>query len=492
MEPVLDESRSEASWRGVFLSRPVLAALLVLAAAVAAEYVPTLAPLRVLSAPEGQRATTLDPEPQSSAAPELTPPAAQDAKPSPSTISELGFSEPPPKIPLESADPKALDGFFRALDRTRAKEAGAITRVIHFGDSVVASDYVSGTLRRLLQQRFGDAGHGFTLVTPAWPGYFHNDIETYSTAGWKLSRIVMPFADDGLYGLGGVSFQAEKNVLARVATSKKSDFGRNVSRFGVSYLASPDGGTFRISVDGSERTLVDTRADAKQARVHTLVVPDGPHEFEVLTKSGTTRLFGFLLERDGPGVVLDAIGVQGARVRFLDKQDDAHWAEQLRSREPALLVYQFGANESADGLMYPMADYHRTMKDVLTQGKRAVPSASCLVVGVMDRASKKGEEIRSLSVIPRLLAEQRAVAAEVGCAFFDTYRAMGGAGSMPNWVKRGLGQADLTHPSSIGADMIGTWIFRALIQRYGEFLASDGTLGAPANSASNTSSPSLR
>jgi hypothetical protein len=54
----------------------------------------------------------------------------------------------------------------------------------------------------------------------------------------------------------------------------------------------------------------------------------------------------------------------------------------------------------------------------------------------------------------------------VGCAFFDTYRAMGGQGSMARWVKRGLGQADLTHPSGVGAEMIGTWIYRALLQGY--------------------------
>ncbi|HET9931935.1 MAG TPA: hypothetical protein VFQ35_14635 [Polyangiaceae bacterium] len=488
---MLEKSPPAEPWRAVFLSRPFGAALLVTAFAVAAELVPALAPIRVLGGSAEQQATTLDAEPQNLTPPEveakaLAPPASSAATPA----ARIGFSDPPPKVPLESANPRALDDFFRALDATRAKKPGAVTHIIHFGDSVVASDYVSGTLRRLLQQRFGDAGHGFTLIMPAWPGYFHNDIETYSTSGWKLSRVVMPFADDGLYGLGCVSFQAEKNTLARVATNKKSDFGRNVSRFGVSYLAGPEGGTFQLSVDGAPQGLIDTRAISKEARVHTLDVPDGPHEFELLTKSGTTRLFGFLLERDVPGVVLDAIGVQGARVRFLDKQDDAHWAEQLRSRNPALLVYQFGANESADGLMYPMVDYHRTMKDVLEQGQRAVPHASCLVIGVMDRASKKGDEIRSLSIIPRLLAEQRAVAAEVGCAFFDTYRAMGGAGSMPSWVKRGLGQADLTHPSSVGADMIGTWIFRALMERYGAFVASAGA--APANSASNTSSPSLR
>jgi lysophospholipase L1-like esterase len=160
------------------------------------------------------------------------------------------------------------------------------------------------------------------------------------------------------------------------------------------------------------------------------------------------------------------LGVQGARIRFMDKQDDQHWADQLQLRSPQLLVYEFGANESTDGFLYSMADYHRTMLDVLMQGKRALPGASCLVIGTMDRAAKVGDEIVSLRVMPDLLANQRRAALDAGCAFFDTWTAMGGARSMPRWVRKGLGQADMTHPTAVGAEIIGTWIYRALLQSF--------------------------
>jgi len=69
-------------------------------------------------------------------------------------------------------------------------------------------------------------------------------------------------------------------------------------------------------------------------------------------------------------------------------------------------------------------------------------------------------------VIPALVAEQQQVALELGCAYYDTYRAMGGKGSMPIWVKRGLGQADLTHPSGAGAERLANWIHGALLRGY--------------------------
>ncbi len=373
--------------------------------------------------------------------------------------------EKPPPVHLEDVADRGMSHFYDSLRKTAAKQHHAITRIIHFGDSLVASDYVSGTLRRLLQQRFGDAGHGFTLVANAWPAYFHEGVSRYATSGWLVSRVVGPYTSDGWYGLGGVSFRAPPNTLLRVGTAKRGDIGRQVSRFELAYVAGPGGGSMRVRIDDKPAGELSTQSDEKQLKTSEWRVPEGPHELELLTTHGTSRLFGIVLERDVPGVVLDAIGIQGARLRFLDQQDDAHYASQLRWRNPDLVIYEFGANESADGLAYSLEDFHSTMKNVLNQQRSAVSESSCLVVGAMDRAVRNGDSLTSAAFIPLLVKEQRAVAMEVGCAFFDTFQAMGGPGAMPKWVRRGLGQADLTHPSAVGADVIGTWIFRAIMEK---------------------------
>jgi lysophospholipase L1-like esterase len=371
----------------------------------------------------------------------------------------------PPPVHLEDTSNLGMGHFYAALRQTSNRQGRAVTRIIHFGDSLVASDYVSGTLRRLLQRQFGDAGHGFTLIANAWPSYFHEGVSRYATSGWLVSRVVGPYTSDGWYGLGGVSFRAPPNTLVRIGTAKHGDIGRQVSRFVLAYVAGPGGGTLRVRIDEKTVGELSTRSNDKQFKTVEWNVPEGPHDLELLTTQGTSRLFGVVLERDTPGVVLDAIGIQGARLRFLDQQDDEHYATQLRWRNPDLVIYEFGANESADGLAYSMRDFHSTMKNVLLQQRAAVSQSSCLVVGAMDRAVRSGDTLASASFIPLLVAEQRAVAREVGCAFFDTYQAMGGLGAMPRWVQRGLGQADLTHPSAIGADIIGTWLYRAIIEK---------------------------
>ncbi len=490
--------------RRALLSKPVAAAVVVLALGGLAEVTPKVGWAKIFTAP-----TPLFPAKEAMAADAQPNLQVGEAELETETKSMPGFEAPtgPAKVeargpiaagnnepdlpsisaeepPLPIYDPTGhtLDGFFASLAETQAKKPGAVTRIAHFGDSVIVSDYVSGTLRRELQGTFGDAGHGYVLIANAWPSYFHNDVFRFATSGWKVSRIVGPMASDGLYGLGGVSFSALSGIRARFGTAEKGDYGRNVSRFVVSYLEQPNGGRLEVLIDGKPHSVIDTNGPVKVGAHQAIEVSDGEHLLELAVKGRETRAFGVVLERDTPGVVLDALGVQGARIRFLDQQDDEHWASELKWRKPNLLVYQFGANESGDGYAYPMDEYLRTMKLVLEQGKRALPESSCLVVGAMDRARHENGATTSMKIIQLITVEQRKAAEQVGCAYFDTYNAMGGWGSMPAWVRRGLGQADMTHPTGVGAQRIGHWLYRALMKNYDAYLAQrrEGAPAAPA------------
>jgi hypothetical protein len=432
---------------------------------------PVPAPVTSVGEAELERATENRPD---LAQPEKLEAPARATGPIAQETHESGEPTKPPAADDTSPVPivdeaHALDRLFAVLARAEKREPSAIALILFFGDSVVASDFGTGTLRRLLDARFGDAGHGFVLVANAWPQYFHNDVYRLADKGFHVSRIVGPRAKDGLYGLGGVSFTATGGLRSRVGTAKTGDFGRQVSRFDVAYLATPDGGTFDALVDGTLVRIFDTRDATTHGAFAELAVPDGPHELELAVKSGTVRFFGVALERDAPGVVLDAIGIVGARIRTLDESDDANFAEAIAWRKPNLLVFQFGANESGDGFAYPMPEYHRTMKEIIEKMGRAAPEAGCLIVGAMDRARKENDHLVTVPIIPHIVEEQRKVATEIGCAYYPTYDAMGGKGSMATWVRKGFGAGDFTHPTSWGADRLGKWLYSALLARYDEY-----------------------
>jgi hypothetical protein len=472
--------------RTALWSKPVFAVVTMLALGLVAELSPRLEVLRVFSARNAPANEAVPPTIASASGaigeaeldrptenrPDLAQPEKLDA---PVRAAGPIARDTAETAPLPSADTSplpivddahSLDRLFAVLARAEKKEPTAIARVLFFGDSVVASDFGTGTLRRLLEARFGDAGHGFVLVANAWPQYFHNDVSRVADRGFKVSRIVGPRASDGMYGLGGVSFTGAPGLHSRIGTAKSGDYGRSVSRFDVEYLAMPGGGSLEARVDGALVKVIDTDDATKHGAFAELRVPDGPHELDLAIRNAPVRLFGVALERDVPGVVLDAIGVVGARVRTLDESDDANFAEAIAWRRPNLLVFQFGANESGDGFAYPMPDYHRTMKELIGKMSRAAPGAGCLVIGAMDRARKENDHLVTVPIIPHIVAEQRSAAAELGCAFYPTFDAMGGKGSMAKWVQKGYGAGDFTHPTSWGADKLGKWIYSALMASY--------------------------
>src|SRR5690606_30445988 len=110
--------------------------------------------------------------------------------------------------------------------------------------------------------------------------------------------------------------------------------------------------------------------------------------------------------------------------------------------------------------------YERSLRAVVDKIKRAAPGASIVIVAPLDRAEKTASGLRTKPVIKKLVASQKNVAEAAGVGFWSTYDAMGGEGSMAKWVKKGLGGSDLTHPSALGAEILGDMLHKALVSGF--------------------------
>jgi lysophospholipase L1-like esterase len=464
-------------------------ALAVMLAVLAVPYAsPRLRALRVARAPWDHAvespATSPPPAPSVVEAGEQALPASQNTPTVNNALPSEGATtlpdiDPDVRATLRTAaveDPggHALDAFFARLARTERKEPGAVTRILHYGDSTIASDYVSGTVRRRMQERFGDAGHGFILVANPWEWYFHNDVLHASDGEWKASKLAGPITPDSMYGLGGVSFTSYGGGVAWFGTATRGDYGRKVSRFDVYYLEQPGGGDVQLEVKGAAPDRFSTRGDAKVSRVHSVHVPDGEAKLTVKAMGGgPARLFGVALERDQPGVVYDALGSHAAMAVYWQRQDRAHWKDQLGLRDPALIVFQYGTNES-DLWKLDRDEYEQALAGLVDELREAAGGASVLVVSPLDRAEDKEGRLATKKVILDLVAIQRRVALSHGAAFWSTFDAMGGEGSMARWVKAKpqLGGGDLTHPTPLGAEVLGDMLSQALVTAFEEWKRS--------------------
>jgi lysophospholipase L1-like esterase len=376
---------------------------------------------------------------------------------------------------------KALDSFYASLARTDAKQPGAITRITHYGDSPITNDGITSTVRRLMQTRFGDAGHGFILMDRPWAWYGHDAITFTSGGGWD-DNPMGPASNQDEFGLGGVSFRANgPGKYARFAPAATGETGKNFSRMEVYYLREPGGGQFNVIVNNEDAHTVQTGGDSLTSGFHEIKAPrSGENTFEVKSAGGSVRLFGAVLENDGPGVVYDSLGVNGAYAGLLvTAMNESHWVEQLRHRKPNLVVINYGTNESQYASADQMQRYEKDLREVIRRVREALPDVSILVISPMDRGKRApGGKIVTLPSIPLIVEMQRRVALEEKCAFFNTFQAMGGDGTMAKWAagkgKNHLVGGDLTHPTAEGAEIVGSLIYEALNDGYAKYKARAG------------------
>lgn len=351
--------------------------------------------------------------------------------------------------------PEAMGAFYKQLARLRDGEK-TLVRIAYYGDSIVTSDYLTGTARRLLQTRFGDGGHGFLTIANPWEWYFHNDVAHSSSGGWRASRVTGPLVKDGDYGPGGVVFRGGAGAVASFGTAKDGDYGRKVSRFTILYAATATGGDLELKPSVGEPSVLETKSDVAGAKSVTVEVPDGEAKLTLRVLRGEVKLYGVALERES-GIVLDALGALGARARIWDHLDGDALAAVYKQRPPTLIAIQLGTNESEDGAVN-VAEYKATLGRLIDKFARAAPEASLLLVAPPDRAEKSPSgDFRSNRVLVKIVELQREIAAEKRIAFFDTFQAMGGKGSMGRWLfmRPPLCSSDLTHPTAAGADALG-------------------------------------
>lgn len=370
----------------------------------------------------------------------------------------------------------SLDAFYLKLALTDSKQPKAITRIVHYGDSPVTNDGITAPTRRLLQERFGDAGHGFILIDKPWAWYNHEAITFSSGGGWISDSLMNPRINDGDLGLGGVTFRAAgAGKFARFGPADSGDTGKSFSRMEVYFLRQPDGGQFRVNVNDQEKQTISTSGEPAESGFSEIDAPTpGSNTFEIKTVQGNVRLFGAVLENDGPGVVYDSLGVNGAYAGLLATvMNEQHWATQLQHRKPDLVILNYGTNESQYASDSQLERYDQDLREVIRRLRTALPEVSILVVSPMDRGTRSGGKIVTLPSIPKIVEMQRRVALDSNCAFFNLYEAMGGEGTMAKWHegKNHLVGGDLTHPTASGAEKIGTLIYTAVIDGYSNYQA---------------------
>ncbi|WP_224244556.1 GDSL-type esterase/lipase family protein [Hyalangium gracile] len=356
----------------------------------------------------------------------------------------------------------ALAPFFTALKELREDKRRQPVRVVHLGDSLIASDHITDMIRARLQERHGSGGKGFLYVDrPTGAG---RSVRTGTASeGWQITRLIDRNYPKDKLGYTGVAFASAGTGTQSVRFSAE---GARVGE--LFFQTQPMGGTVLFNVDGKPMQRLLTRFELPGVAFSRFTLPEGTKTLSLQTL-GKVELHGVSLENGKPGVVYDTIGLPGATAEVFLRAKQGSFRSQLRHRKPSLVVLMVGGNEafyiSRNRIKPEEIRAHAT--ELVKWVRESVPDSACLLMAPIDAAVRTmGGEL-----VPRRGSKDvgdifREVAKEGGCAFWDALEAMGGEGSSIKWLSAGLFNEDLVHPRARGSDLLGHLFDFALQRAY--------------------------
>ncbi len=384
----------------------------------------------------------------------------------PAVLGGAGFGR---EVPIEDPSGHALDALHAALRRA-ARGAGQ-ARLAFYGGSHMAGDTVTGRIRERLQERFGDAGHGFVPIVPVVTDHWAWGVRIDAAEGFEVVQVGRKHASVDRYGLAGVAFTGDEVDAFAAVTSEPWGNSRFASQLTLLYDRRPGGGTFEVELDGRVADVLAASAARPESATRRYYVSDGPHRLEVrLRGDGPVTLYGVVMERDRPGVIVDNLGLVGAKARHHLHWDADQWRGFFVERRPDLVVLAYGNNELDDDHL-TLAQHEEHLRAVVRRVREAAPGASCVLIGPTDRPARREDgSIVDQPLVREMTAMHRRVAHDLGCGFFDTLAFMGGLGAGRRWLAHDppLLRDDLMH---LGREAYLRWadvLTEALLANYDE------------------------
>jgi lysophospholipase L1-like esterase len=386
------------------------------------------------------------------------------------TLPEIAFHiDSASGIQFPGGDSTILDGFFTLLDSARKRNSPL--RILHFGDSQIEGDRISGYLRQRLQQNFGGCGPGLLPWFEENPSRFSVEIKSNEPAEKFFLYGKAKLAGHNRYSVLHSLFHLQKD--SNQERNERQFFSyrlRNVG-FGRAHYFERATLMYRNPVSeikiespslGKEK--VEIRSQANDSLKLISIVVEGKKKALSLEVNGESEndFFGICLDGKN-GVALDNIPLRGSSGLELLKINPKFLQEQIRRMGVKMVILQFGVNvvpyESPS-----FAWYENSLAKVIQTLKRADPELRVLVVGVSDIAKKSDGLWQSYPNIDAIRQAQKNAAARTQSAFWDLYEVMGGKNSILAWASTNppLAGKDYIHLSPKGAQVVGEFLFQAL------------------------------
>jgi hypothetical protein len=390
-----------------------------------------------------------------------------------------------PEVPADVA----LGHFFSALGDLETGQSKHPVTILHVGDSHIAADRFSGSLREQFQSRFGDAGRG--LLMPSL--YLARGVKFDRGGKWKVA--LSTSGAEGPFGITGAKVSAGDRAAWIRLTMKDKPF----SWCEITMDSGPKNGTVMFSLDGQ---IKEASTYGESTSWRNIRLEGSARELLIRPKGdGQVTIHSIAIGGSKPGVRYINLGLPGATALTPLRWDPSYLKNDMERINPDLIILSYGTDESFDDDL-DIRDYEAQVSVAISRLRRVAPSASILLIGPPDvavmpkfasRSGRASDVCRDVSPAeranyqklikaedPRLArwhpprnltavrASLRRLAAAHNAFFWDWSKPMGGPCGIHAWVysKPPLAAKDHIHLTEEGSKRSARLLFREVMTAY--------------------------
>lgn len=367
-------------------------------------------------------------------------------------------------------DKSVLYDFFSYI--SSLEENDTSMHILHYGDSQIEMDRITGYIRERMQEEFGGWGAGMLSAKPLTPAY---NMSHQTSQNWKRAVPYGPSsfrAGHWRYGplLSVCSFDSGGSATIHVKARNKST--AHVKKYSICKVLYKGGSTISLGgVRGSSVVTTDYIGgglkvkqwvfDTFQSKASLTFSGAGPHE-----------IYGVSLESKA-GVYVDNVPMRGASGTFFRSVDSSLMYHSYNNLNVRMVIMEFGGNvlpvihSKKKSKWYGNKFYKQIMRL-----KNTRPEASIIVIGPADMSVKTNGTLGTHPYLEHVRDALKEATLKAGCVYWDMYEAMGGKNSMQVWAKHSprFASADYIHFTKKGAREISKMFYEALYNDYKIYL----------------------
>ena len=386
------------------------------------------------------------------------------------------FNNHPARFHLPNNDYSFFNYLFHDLDS--CIENKEVIHILHYGDSQIEADRISGYLRQRMQEQFGGRGPGLIPAIQPIPSASVGQTASESMERFTIAGNLVNEAGHNRYGILGQIATVEGYGQITVATRNLKSTLENAKDFSkVRVFINRNSQNFSASLQVGDNNQITRVIPDEKLSPSTLTwdFKNPIRKFD-MSFSGDAEISAISLDGDA-GVTVDNIPLRGSSGTFFTSIDVNTFLPVLKELNVRLIIMEFGGNRMPSMKSNKAIDeYKKSIASQINHLQNIYPDAKILFIGPADMSTMDNGRLRTYPFLKKAVRGIKDTVLENGAAFWDMFEVMGGENSMIEWVENEPAWAspDYIHFTERGAAKIAGMFYESLIiyYNYNKFISN--------------------